>query len=50
SWPTIPQLYIAGEFVGGCDIALQMHQNGELEKLLIENGLVEAEGEEGTQA
>ncbi|CAO1435024.1 unnamed protein product [Diamesa serratosioi] len=30
SWPTIPQVYIAGEFVGGCDILLQMHQNGEL--------------------
>ncbi|GAA5914609.1 hypothetical protein JCM6882_001216 [Rhodosporidiobolus microsporus] len=43
SWPTIPQLYVAGEFVGGCDITLQMHQNGELEKLLAENGLVEAE-------
>ncbi|GAA5852300.1 hypothetical protein JCM8547_006728 [Rhodosporidiobolus lusitaniae] len=43
SWPTIPQLYIAGEFVGGCDIALQMHQSGELEKLLVENNLVEAE-------
>ncbi|BGP17842.1 hypothetical protein JCM10213_008360 [Rhodosporidiobolus nylandii] len=43
SWPTIPQLYIAGEFVGGCDIALQMHQSGELEKLLLEHKLVEAE-------
>lgn len=30
NWPTIPQVYIAGEFVGGCDILLQMHQNGEL--------------------
>ena len=29
-WPTIPQVYINGEFVGGCDIMLQMHQNGEL--------------------
>ncbi|GAA5841015.1 hypothetical protein JCM11251_006784 [Rhodosporidiobolus azoricus] len=43
SWPTIPQLYVAGEFVGGCDITLQMHQNGELEKLLAEHGLVETE-------
>ncbi|BGP56663.1 hypothetical protein JCM8202_001280 [Rhodotorula sphaerocarpa] len=52
SWPTIPQLYIGGEFVGGCDIALQMHQNGELEKLLVEKGLVEAEGtaEPGAEA
>lgn len=30
SWPTIPQIFISGEFVGGCDILLQMHQNGEL--------------------
>ncbi|GAA6035678.1 hypothetical protein JCM8097_004966 [Rhodosporidiobolus ruineniae] len=47
SWPTIPQLYIGGEFVGGCDIAIQMHQNGELEKLLLEHKLVEPEAEEG---
>lgn len=33
-WPTFPQLYVAGEFVGGCDIATQMHQSGELAKLL----------------
>lgn len=30
NWPTIPQIFINGEFVGGCDILLQMHQNGEL--------------------
>ncbi len=34
SWPTFPQLYVDGEFVGGCDIATQMHQSGELGKLL----------------
>jgi monothiol glutaredoxin len=34
NWPTYPQLYINGELVGGCDIALQMYQSGELEKLL----------------
>jgi monothiol glutaredoxin len=34
SWPTIPQLYINGEFVGGCDIALEMHQKGELQPLI----------------
>jgi monothiol glutaredoxin len=34
SWPTIPQLYIDGEFVGGCDIALAMYESGELEKLV----------------
>jgi monothiol glutaredoxin len=33
-WPTIPQLYINGEFVGGSDIMAEMHQNGELQKLL----------------
>ena len=33
-WPTIPQLYINGEFVGGCDIVVEMHGNGELAKLL----------------
>jgi monothiol glutaredoxin len=33
-WPTIPQLYVNGEFVGGCDIVSEMEQNGELEPLL----------------
>jgi monothiol glutaredoxin len=33
-WPTIPQLYVDGEFVGGCDITMQMFESGELEKLL----------------
>ncbi|MGH7289001.1 MAG: Grx4 family monothiol glutaredoxin [Myxococcota bacterium] len=35
SWPTIPQLYVNGEFVGGCDIVTEMYQNGELEPLLV---------------
>ncbi|EKM50535.1 uncharacterized protein PHACADRAFT_263871 [Phanerochaete carnosa HHB-10118-sp] len=39
-WPTIPQLYVQGEFVGGCDILLSMHQNGELEKLLEHKGVL----------
>jgi len=34
NWPTIPQLYIKGEFVGGCDIVSEMHENGELAELL----------------
>ncbi|WWC89815.1 Grx4 family monothiol glutaredoxin [Kwoniella dendrophila CBS 6074] len=38
-WPTIPQVYVKGEFVGGCDIVLSMHQSGELETLLIKEGL-----------
>ncbi|KAJ6630955.1 thioredoxin-like protein [Mycena sp. CBHHK59/15] len=33
-WPTIPQLYVNGEFLGGCDILLSMHQSGELETFL----------------
>ena len=35
-WPTIPQLYIKGEFVGGCDIVREMHENGELASLFKE--------------
>ena len=43
-WPTIPQLYVGNEFVGGCDILMSMHQNGELSRLLEEkNVLVPAE-------
>ena len=34
NWPTIPQLYINGEFVGGCDIVMEMHRRGELLKML----------------
>jgi monothiol glutaredoxin len=34
NWPTIPQLYINGEFVGGCDIMIEMYQSGELKKVL----------------
>ncbi len=33
-WPTIPQIFINGEFIGGCDILTEMHQKGELKKLL----------------
>ena len=33
-WPTIPQLYIKGEFIGGCDIVKEMFENGELQKIL----------------
>ena len=35
-WPTVPQLYVKGEFVGGCDIVREMYESGELEKLLQE--------------
>lgn len=47
NWPTIPQIFINGEFVGGCDILLSMHQNGELvdelKKVGIESALKDAE-------
>lgn len=39
NWPTIPQLYIKGEFVGGCDIVREMYQSGELQELLKEKGI-----------
>ena len=42
NWPTYPQLYVKGELVGGCDIALQMYQSGELKKLMSEVGAAEA--------
>ena len=38
NWPTYPQLYINGELVGGCDIALEMYRNGELKKVLTAAG------------
>jgi monothiol glutaredoxin len=41
-WPTIPQLYVKGEFVGGCDIVREMFQSGELKAMLAEQGLIEA--------
>lgn len=38
NWPTYPQLYVNGELMGGCDIALEMYHSGELKKLLQEAG------------
>tara|TARA_Y100000590_G_scaffold182271_1_gene207701 strand:+ start:43 stop:375 length:333 start_codon:yes stop_codon:yes gene_type:complete len=38
-WPTIPQLYIKKEFVGGCDIVKEMYENGELKKVLENKGI-----------
>ena len=38
-WPTIPQLYIKGEFVGGCDIIKEMYENGELKKIFENKGI-----------
>ena len=34
NWPTVPQLYVKGEFIGGCDIAKEMYEKGELQKIL----------------
>jgi len=39
NWPTIPQLYVKGEFVGGCDIVREMFQAGELQDMLKEKGV-----------
>ncbi len=39
SWPTIPQLYVKGEFVGGCDIVREMFQSGELQQMLQTKGI-----------
>ena len=39
NWPTIPQLYIKGEFVGGCDIMREMYQAGELHDLICQKGI-----------
>ena len=40
-WPTIPQLYVKGEFVGGCDIVKEMFETGELQTYLRDKGLIE---------
>jgi len=41
NWPTIPQLYVKGEFVGGCDIIREMFETGELKEFLAEKGLLQ---------
>ena len=38
-WPTIPQLYVKGEFVGGCDIVREMYESGELGEMMKEQGV-----------
>ncbi len=42
NWPTIPQVFVKGEFIGGCDIVREMFENGELKALLTEKGVVTA--------
>ena len=39
NWPTVPQLYVQGEFVGGCDIVTEMFQSGELQSMLEQKGI-----------
>ncbi len=39
NWPTIPQLYVKGEFIGGCDIVREMYESGELQTLLADKGV-----------
>jgi monothiol glutaredoxin len=39
NWPTIPQLYVKGEFVGGCDIVREMFESGELRPFMVEKGI-----------
>ena len=47
-WPTIPQVYLDKEFIGGCDIVLEQFKSGDLKKMLADAGLVEAPvGEDG---
>jgi monothiol glutaredoxin len=41
NWPTIPQLYIKGEFVGGCDIVREMYESGELQQMLADAGVID---------
>ena len=41
NWPTIPQLYVKGEFIGGCDIILDMHKTGELSEVLKEKNIAD---------
>ncbi len=42
NWPTIPQLYVKGEFLGGCDIVKEMFESGELQSYLRDKGLISA--------
>jgi monothiol glutaredoxin len=44
NWPTIPQLYVKGEFIGGCDITREMYQSGELTALLDKEGIAHKQG------
>ena len=43
-WPTVPQLYVKGQFLGRCDIVREMFQSGELQIMLVDNGVKKDEG------
>ncbi|MFE8072644.1 Grx4 family monothiol glutaredoxin [Marinobacteraceae bacterium S3BR75-40.1] len=49
NWPTYPQLYVNGELVGGCDIIMEMHESGELEKL-VKDAAKQAESQENADS
>lgn len=49
SWPTIPQVFVKGNFVGGCDIMMDMHKSGELDTLLIREKIIEPKMDERNQ-
>lgn len=49
-WPTFPQVYINGELIGGCDITLEMHENGELQTMVKDAVAVNAGSDEGDAA
>ncbi|MEM7004677.1 MAG: Grx4 family monothiol glutaredoxin [Pseudomonadota bacterium] len=48
-WPTIPQLYVKGEFVGGCDILREMFESGELKPFFVEKGISLSTNEEAAE-
>lgn len=50
NWPTIPQLYVKGEFIGGCDIVREMYMSGELQQLFETEGVLPASPEGARQA
>ena len=43
NWPTIPQVYVKGEFIGGCDILREMHESGELAELFADKGILKTD-------
>ena len=48
NWPTFPQLYVGGELIGGCDIALELHESGELKEIVATDPMPPADAAEAT--